>query len=91
MPGMATCWSCLKKLSDRNAVWISDEHSIPCCKTCWVKMPPARRVELALDFHDRSDVGLGIAETLDEIRDAIHATLGGYAQKRVIGGEEGLN
>lgn len=54
-------------------------------------MPPARRVELALDFHDRSDVGLGIAETLDEIRDAIHATLGGYAQKRVIGGEEGLN
>jgi len=44
-------------------------------------IPPAARVELALKFHDRSDAGMGVEETLSLIRDLIANSINGYLNK----------
>lgn len=76
------CWSCQREITEKSAVWLSDELAIPCCRKCWKGIPADRRLELAQRFHDRSDRGLGIEETLSAIRDLIHSSFGGYFERR---------
>lgn len=44
-------------------------------------MSPGRRLEIALKFHDRSEAGLGVEETLTLIRDLIANSIAGYFNK----------
>jgi hypothetical protein len=76
------CWSCQTALRQRTAVWLDDERSLPCCRRCWGKIPEGERLRLAQMFHDRTDKGLGIAETLSALRDLMHSSLGDYFQRR---------
>ena len=81
-PEFDLCWSCQKQIRERSAVWITPDLALPCCKRCWRSIPVDRRLELAQRFHDRSDRGLGVEETLSAIRDLIHSSFGGYFERR---------
>lgn len=80
-PEFGICWSCQKQLNRRTAVWLDGDRAIQVCKTCWKGISVGRRVEIALAFHDRSEKGYGIEETLAMVRDLIHNSVAGYFHK----------
>jgi hypothetical protein len=80
---LGRCWSCEKKLTAKAAVWLDENLSIPCCKKCWQQIPIGKRLELAQQFYDRSDRGLGVEITLSMIRDLIHSANEGYMTRRM--------
>lgn len=47
-PGpMVLCWSCQNSKPLNRTVSLSDECILPCCMTCWEKMPVADRLKVA--------------------------------------------
>lgn len=84
---LGLCWSCQTELDPEIAVWLNNNLAIQCCRRCWGLIPEDRRIEIALNFHDRSPDGLGIRETTDLLRDLIHETIsGGWQRKTDEGG-----
>ena len=80
-PELGICWSCQKKLTARGAVRTDGDHAIQCCKKCWAEISPGSRMRIAAWFYDRSDLGLGIEETLAIFRDLVANSISGYFNK----------
>lgn len=85
------CWACQRNITEKTAVWLDENESVPCCKPCWRKISVGKRVEIALKLRLTSDRGLGIEETLTAIRDLIHSSFGNYIERRLNDDEGRLN
>lgn len=64
---LGLCWSCQVDLTLDLVVLLDSTMAIQCCRNCWKQIPADRRVSIALMFHDRTDVGLGVGEACSAI------------------------
>ncbi|MCX7417993.1 MAG: hypothetical protein NT013_00440 [Planctomycetia bacterium] len=44
------CWSCLVELDADNAVDLSAELHVPCCRGCWAELPVSQRLALGREL-----------------------------------------
>lgn len=64
---LGLCWSCQIDLTLDLVVLLDSTMAIQCCRNCWEQIDAAERVKTALMFHDRTEVGLGIAEACSAV------------------------
>ncbi len=66
------CQACRQSLDPNAAVILDSDREVRLCRGCWDCLTIAERVKLTALFADRKDGGLGIRETLDALRHALH-------------------
>lgn len=72
------CWSCLVSLDDGNAVDLTEDLRVPCCRDCWGELPVSQRLALGRELtRTPHDVAAAVAtkegwEQLTKFLEAAH-------------------